>query len=78
MIKDRDGMADIMQNVLLKDPENHHWKAWRPEKKSSLHKNICGQEASSASKAADEKQQQTEQAVKQGIFNKKMTQNKGK
>ena len=78
MIKDRDGMADIMQNVLLKDPENHHWKAWRPEKQSSLHKNICGQEASSASKAADEKQQQTEQAVKQGIFNKKMTQNKGK
>ncbi len=39
MIKDRDGMADIMQAVLLKDPETKEgWTAWRetPKKKPSL------------------------------------------
>ena len=32
MIKDRDGMADIMQSVLLRDPQANKWEAWRPER----------------------------------------------
>lgn len=34
MIKDRDGMADIMQSVLLKDPETKGWTEWRPVKQA--------------------------------------------
>lgn len=32
MIKDRDGMADVMQKILLNDPKNLGWTAWREEK----------------------------------------------
>lgn len=42
MIKDRDGMADIMQSVLLKDPETKGWTAWReaPKPKVSLQQKV--------------------------------------
>lgn len=42
MIKDRDGMADIMQSVLLKDPETKGWTAWReaPKQKVSLQQKV--------------------------------------
>lgn len=47
MIKDRDGMADIMQSVLLKDPETKGWTAWRvarpaetPKKQPSLQQKV--------------------------------------
>ena len=49
MIKDRDGMADIMQSVLLKDPQANERDAWRPERiaetpktQPSLHKKVSG------------------------------------
>lgn len=42
MIKDRDGMADIMQSVLLKDPETKGWTAWReaPKPRVSLQQKV--------------------------------------
>ena len=45
MIKDRDGMADIMQSVLLKDPETKGWTAWReaPKQKVSLQNELMAE-----------------------------------
>ncbi len=44
MIKDRDGMADIMQQVLLSDPENLGWTAWRSPKPKETKKEISLQQ----------------------------------
>lgn len=65
MIKDRDGMADIMQSVLLKDPETKGWTAWRKPKLSLQQK--VGAYSGSETVAGDMPKKQMSQ---QGSLNK--------